>query len=193
MSAFVLLISGPHTHPGTACQDGLISTLFWSPCAQIIFLLLLCSLSRGNWLTGYVSWVSSMVLAGFDQWDTEASDGDMEEGDEKPSSPSLRLPVSGNVSGNSFCLPRTPWSELLPGDLTVCHQEPGPPCFLLLPSIPAWLLSNTVLCAINHLHDFPSSINTFSPPDSLVGACFRARTNSAAALSYGDDENPELM
>ena len=35
-----------------------------------------------------------MVLAGIDQWDTEASDGDMEEGDEKPFSPSLSLPVS---------------------------------------------------------------------------------------------------
>jgi len=43
-----------------------------------------------------------MVLAGIDQWDTEASDGDMEEGGEKPFSPSLSLPVSGSVSGNSF-------------------------------------------------------------------------------------------
>lgn len=53
-------------------------------------------------------------------------------------------------------------SKLLPGELAVCHQELHThPCFLLSPSIPAWLLSNIVLCVINHLHDIPSSINTF--------------------------------
>ena len=57
MSGFVLFISGPYTHTGTAWQDGLslyleISMLFWSLCIQNHFLLLLCSLSRENWLTG---------------------------------------------------------------------------------------------------------------------------------------------
>lgn len=153
MSGSVLFISGPNTHAGIACQEGLF-TLFSNILAGLepvcsesfLALALLCIIGRLT-AAGHISWVSpKMVLAGFGQWDTETADWDMGKVDENTFSSSIFTCLSWIVSpeiGSIF--PGQVAFKLLRSDPTLClqgyHLHPAS-CFFCLLS-PVWLLSST--------------------------------------------------